>query len=117
MKLYRSRRRQMNPEIEIRRRTRRSFLVGGLAAAAGYAGYRWVGREGEGELPSALRRNLENNERIVGAYFRNSHVAKEYPSEEARVPKVNGDIGMDEGFDPAQWKLQFRNREITLDEI
>ena len=24
---------------------------------------------------------------------------------------------MDEGFDPAQWKLQFRNREITLDEI
>ena len=33
----------MNPQAEMARKTRRSFLVGGIAAAAGYTGYRLIG--------------------------------------------------------------------------
>lgn len=79
----------MNVQAELARKTRRSFLVGGLAAAVGYAGYRWTRNS---EAP--LRKTLEINERLARAYYRTGRLAPEFPVAEARMPKVNGGGGL-----------------------
>jgi DMSO/TMAO reductase YedYZ molybdopterin-dependent catalytic subunit len=107
----------MNVQAEITRKTRRSFLVGGLAAAAGYAGYRWIGgSEPVMGAAGVLRRNLERNEKIAMAYGA-GRMAPEFPVSSARMPKVNGDIGLSEDFDTSQWKLQFEKNSLTMDDI
>lgn len=97
----------MKPQAEIARKTRRSFLVGGLAAAAGYAGYRWT-RNSEAEMGTQrpLRRALEINESLARAYYRSGRLAPEFTVAEARMPKVNGVVRIeDNGFDAAAWEL------------
>jgi DMSO/TMAO reductase YedYZ molybdopterin-dependent catalytic subunit len=110
----------MNVQAEIARKTRRSFLVGGLAAAAGYAGYRWIGgSEPVMGAAGVLRRNLEWNEKVARAYG-TGRPAPEFPVSEARMPKLNGDIGLSNDFDASQWKLQLvtgEKRSVTMDDI
>lgn len=58
--------RPFDPDAAIKRemasRTRRSFLVGGVAAAAAYGFYRWIDRAQEiGQLQTPLRRAEEYN--------------------------------------------------------
>jgi hypothetical protein len=92
---------------DINRRARRTFLIGGAAAIAGYAGYRylWSTPDAAG-IPSAFRRTLEFNEGVSRAYFSPQRLAPEFPRERAAEPRVNGGEGMSEGFDPASWRLQ-----------
>ena len=88
------------------RRTRRSFFVGGIAALAGFAGWRWlVGRRSEDDLPWPLRRTLENNEQLARDYFRARRNAAEFPAARASDPKVNGTEGLSDDFEPAGWRL------------
>jgi DMSO/TMAO reductase YedYZ molybdopterin-dependent catalytic subunit len=110
----------MNVQAEIARKTRRSFLVGGFAAAAGYAGYRWIGSS-EPVMGAAgvLRRNLERNETIASAYG-TGRLAPEFPVSEAGMPKLNGDIGLSSDFDASQWKLQLvvgEKKSLTMEDI
>jgi DMSO/TMAO reductase YedYZ molybdopterin-dependent catalytic subunit len=91
----------------IRRMTRRSFTVGGLATLLGVGGWYWLRtRALEGGLPWPLRRVLEFNETLAQSYFRDARLAPNFPREQAREPRVNGPIGLGKNFDPAQWKLQ-----------
>src|SRR5436309_8534375 len=57
-------------DAELRRRSRRGFIVAGAYAAAGVLGWKWLNsRPREGDVPWPYRRVLEANERIAGALF------------------------------------------------
>jgi DMSO/TMAO reductase YedYZ molybdopterin-dependent catalytic subunit len=109
----------MNAQADIARKTRRSFLVGGLAAAVGYAGYRWIGNSQAVEgTPRPLRKMLETNEKLARAYYGNGRLAPEFAFSKARMPKVNGLIGIDDEFDLSTWKLQVNERApLTIADI
>ncbi len=91
----------------MRRRSRRSFLVGGVAAATGFAGWRWLNHRPEIDgVLSPLRRAHEFNEGATQAYFRESRLAPTFARSLASAPRVNGEEGMPEGFDATRWRLQ-----------
>jgi hypothetical protein len=112
-------------ERQLRRMTRRGFVWGGVAAAAGLAGWQWsVTRVEEGGLPWPLRRVLELNERVARVLSRDSRLSPEFPRSAARMPRVNGSIGLESDVDPADWRLRVigptgegSTRSFTLDEI
>ena len=105
-------------EQQMRRRTRRSFLWGAAAAAAGGGGWRWLAtrREDDG-IPWSLRRALEIDEQLARDYFKGTRLAPTFPREQAREPRVNGDIGLEEEPDLKAWKLHvFGLAEATNEE-
>src|SRR6266851_5328634 len=108
----------MNPEAELARRTRRSFLTGGIAAAVGFAGVRWLGSGPlEQDRPAGLRRTLENNEKVAKTYFKNTHLSTEYPKSAARMPKSNGDEGLGDDLDASAWRLILDGQAIPIEDI
>jgi DMSO/TMAO reductase YedYZ molybdopterin-dependent catalytic subunit len=112
-------------EPRLRRITRRGFALGGAAALAGLAGWRWlVTRSEEGGLPWPFRRALRWNESLARAGFRSSSSAPQFPRGAARVPRVNGRIGIDPTIDPVSWRLRVVGapgeagaRHLRLEEI
>jgi DMSO/TMAO reductase YedYZ molybdopterin-dependent catalytic subunit len=109
----------------LRKLSRRGFFVGGAAALVGVTGWRWVVTRGEeGELPWPLRRVLELDERLARALFRPSRLSPEFSNSKARMPRVNGFIGLDSNLDLSEWRLKVTGsagsrslRSFTLDEI
>ncbi len=105
--------------------TRRGFAWGGVAAMAGLAGWRWlVTRSEEGGLPWPLRRVLELNERVARGFSRDARLSPEFPRAMARMPRVNGSIGLESDLDPADWRLRVvgsagegSTRSFTLDQV
>src|SRR5215469_11526899 len=75
------------------RRTRRSFLVAGIAAAGGYAFYRWVdGSKEIGRQPEPLRKGFEWNHLVSRAVFDERFLAPTYPDSRAAYDlRLNGD--------------------------
>src|SRR5689334_4581576 len=92
---------------ELRRRTRRDFIVAGVAAAAGIGGWKWLtSRPKEDGIPWPLRRALNMNERIAGAYFSPKRLSPTYdPSRITRPARLNGGIGLDQHADFSGWHL------------
>lgn len=89
------------------RLSRRGFAVGGVAALAGFAGWKWlVTRSEEDGLPWPLRRVLRFNEHLAQAAFRTSSKSPEFPRSSAQEPRVNGEIGLDPAIAPAGWRLR-----------
>ena len=87
-------------ERRVRRMTRRGFAWGGAAALSGWAGWRWlVTRSDEDGLPWPLRRVLEWNEQIAQGLSRTSRLSPEFPRAAARMPRVNGSIGLESDLD------------------
>ncbi|MEO6435537.1 MAG: molybdopterin-dependent oxidoreductase [Tepidisphaeraceae bacterium] len=94
-------------DLEMRRRTRRSFFGAAVAAAAGYGGWNWLrSRRQDDGLPWPLRRVLEVNEQIARDYANPSHRAEEHAFGAApENPRINGDLGLDSNLDMATWRL------------
>ena len=94
-------------ERRLRRMTRRGFALGGLAALAGFGGWRWlVTRSEEDGLPWPIRRVLELDERVARGAFRASRLSPEFARSAARMPRVNGSIGLESDLDAAAWRLR-----------
>ena len=108
---------------ELRRRTRRDFIVAGVAAAAGLGGWEWLNsRRKEDGIPWPLRRVLETNERIAGAYFSPRRLSPEYDASRITRPaRLNGGIGLDQHADFSDWRLDIQGAaqpvSLTLDDI
>ncbi len=101
--------------------TRRSFIIGGAAAAFGVLGWRWMSDETKYNL---LRSAFHFNESVAQAFYSPSRLAKEFPAEQVTAARVNGDIGLQSEFDTAAWKLavggiagRTGDLTLTLDEI
>jgi DMSO/TMAO reductase YedYZ molybdopterin-dependent catalytic subunit len=115
-------------EREMRRLSRRGFLWGAAASAAGVGGLRWLAtrREDDG-IPWPLRRAHEINEQLARDYFRGTRLSPSFPRELAREPRVNGSIGLEDDLDAASWRLnvsgladadeQDTDLQLTLDQI
>lgn len=115
-----------DPDLDVARtmrdRSRRSFLMLGLCAAAGLAGWDWLTtRSRVGGVPYPLRRVLEFNEALAERYFEETRLAPTFPRAMAREPRVNGDVGLPPGFDPGPWRLQVLGagepKQLTLEDI
>jgi DMSO/TMAO reductase YedYZ molybdopterin-dependent catalytic subunit len=112
-------------ERRLRRMTRRGFAWGGVAAVAGLAAWRWVVTQSEdGGLPWPLRRVLELNERVARALSRSSRLSPNFSRTAARMPRVNGSIGLESDLDQEAWRLRVvgsagegSSRSFTLDEV
>jgi len=111
-------------ELEMRKRSRRSFLVAGISAAAGITAFNWLRtRPDEGGVPWPLRHVLELNERFSRAYFSGGHLARTFREDLAVMPRENGDVGLNPAFDVHSWSLKVIDEparkayEFTLPDI
>ncbi|HZH31673.1 MAG TPA: molybdopterin-dependent oxidoreductase [Pyrinomonadaceae bacterium] len=92
---------------EMSRRSRRSFLALGIAAAGGLAGWRWLQSSADADgIHATLRAAHEFNARLSEAYFSHARLAPTFARELAREPRVNGRDGLPEDFDASLWRLQ-----------
>ena len=90
-----------------RRHTRRSFVAAGVAVAAGYGFYRWVGDTHSLEMqPAPLRRALQTDAALSRLVFNNRALAPTYPLRRAQTLRVNGVVGLDLDIVSASWRLQ-----------
>jgi DMSO/TMAO reductase YedYZ molybdopterin-dependent catalytic subunit len=109
-------------EKELKRLTRRGFLTMGVAAAAGYAGWKWLRtRPRDGGIEWPLRESLEWNESLARAYFSPARLSPTFrPSDLTRV-RINGRLGLKSEIDLDAWRLRIEGASapasLTLDDI
>lgn len=84
------------------RRSRRTFLIGGVTALAGIFGWRWMPDETKSSL---LTRTFRFNENVSQIFFGNNDLAPEFPKELAGK-RANGMIGLESELAANEWKLQ-----------
>src|SRR5437588_586365 len=81
----------------LRHKTRRDFLIGGVAALGAIGGYEWMrSRKRDAGLAWPERRVLNFNEKLAHGYLGNSHLMPTYSRSEVGSLKPNGDIGLDD---------------------
>src|ERR1700742_4861440 len=86
---------------ESARRTRRSFLVGGVAAAAGFAAWHAIDQSRQvGRLQAGLRNVIDWNAAVSRAVFRERGLSPTYPLSRAAPLRMNGVIGMEQALVP-----------------
>jgi DMSO/TMAO reductase YedYZ molybdopterin-dependent catalytic subunit len=91
----------------LREKTRRGFLVGGLAAVGAVAGYEWITNAStEDDVPWPQRRVLDFNGRLSEAYLDNQHLMPTYSADKVGGVKPNGHYGLEQRLDSDKWKLQ-----------
>jgi hypothetical protein len=92
---------------ESARRTRRSFLVGGVAAAAGYGIVHWINNSAPvGRLQSALRKTQNFDADVNRTVFDERGLSPTYAADRAKPLRLNGTIGMEQELVPESWRLQ-----------
>lgn len=108
---------------ELRRRTRRDFLIAGIAAAGGVGAFEWMTRsKREDDVPWPQRRVLAFNRKLAEGYLSDSHLMPTYSVNQVQHLKPNGDIGLDQPLDAARWALQVQLEDqplvnLTLDDV
>lgn len=100
-------------DFDMSRRTRRSLLTGGIAAAAGAGLWAWIANSPSEEgIPRALRRGLQVNEKLSRGIFNGKRLAPEFPLDQAvKKVRVNEDIGMSDDVDRATWKVKIEGAD------
>ena len=105
-------------------RSRRAFLTMGLGAAACYGSWEWLrSRPKVDGVEWPIRGVLRQNENVAEAYFSDAHLAPAFDASKADPEtRVNGNIGLGDGFDPRQWLLNLKDagggaRQITMSQI
>ena len=92
-------------EREIGRKTRRSFLAGGLAALAGTGAWSWLrSRRPDDEVAWPLRISLRANEQLARDYFSEARLAETFGPGSVEAPRVNGNVGLEDA-PLADWSL------------
>jgi len=103
---------------EVRRLSRRGFVVGGISAIAAYGAWRWIEHAKRiGDVPWPLRRGLEANEKLSEAYFRTSRLSPTFPASAIGNARINGGVGLNANYDVSGWRLNFQGMSLTLDDI
>src|SRR3954470_7030444 len=91
----------------IRKKSRRSFLVGGLAAAGAIGAYEWITHApSDDDVPWPQRRVLDFNGRLSEKYLSDNHLMATYPPEKIGGVKPNGKYGIEQPLVLEKWNLQ-----------
>jgi len=91
----------------LRRKTRRDFLIGGVAALGAIGGYEWIhSAKRDGGLAWPERRVLDLNGKLAESYVSSSHLMPAYSPNQIGWLKPNGDIGMDDDIDANNWEVK-----------
>jgi len=103
---------------DISRRTRRSFITGGIAALAGFGAWEWIRTSvTEDGVQRPLRRAERLDDIVSRALFSETRLAKTFDASEIGEAQVNGDEGLD-GEPAADWKLLVDGANaLSLDQI
>lgn len=109
-------------ERELGRLSRRGFTTMAVAAAAGFAGWKWLRtRPREGDLAWPFRRMLEANERIARAYFSPDRLSPEFRASDVTRARLNGRQGLKSPIDLDAWRLKVEGAssrvELTIDDL
>jgi hypothetical protein len=110
-------------EKELKRLTRRGFLTMGIAAGAGYAGWKWLRtRERIDGVAWPFREVLEGNERIARAYFSPERLSPEFRPPDITRARINGGQGLKSPIDLDGWRLNIEgltpgSLSLTLDDL
>ncbi len=97
---------------QLRRRTRRDFLIAGVASVAAIGGYKWVtSAKQEGGLAWPQRRVLDWNGKLAKGYLSDSHLMPTYSRDQVRWLKPNGAIGLDDPVQEDQWRVNVSGDE------
>jgi DMSO/TMAO reductase YedYZ molybdopterin-dependent catalytic subunit len=112
-------------EQQLRRLTRRSFIVGAGAALAGLGAWRWLTTApAEDGLPWPLRRVLRWNQGLAQRLSSPFHLAPTFPAESVQGPaRINGEIGLAGDVEGTAWQLRIQHegrrpgQAIRLQEI
>ena len=89
------------------KRTRRSFLIGGVGAVAGFEFYRWIDHApGDELLPKPLRKALNFNEHLSRGLFDERGLSPTYDVNESRDLRVNGNYGLKQDLLLDSYRLQ-----------
>jgi DMSO/TMAO reductase YedYZ molybdopterin-dependent catalytic subunit len=95
----------------LRQKTRRDFLIGGVAAVGAIGGYEWMrSTKRDAGLQWPERRVLDFNEKLARAYLSDSHLMPTYSRDEVGWLKPNGDIGLDDDIDNDNWRIKVSNQ-------
>src|SRR6266404_1795791 len=79
-----------SPEQQMRRRTRRGFIRGGVAAAVALLGWKWLRSQPDADgIPWPLRQFHRLNEWVWSGTYSNARLAPEFPAASAGEPKEN----------------------------
>ncbi len=88
-------------------RTRRSFLIGGVATVGAVAGYRWLSHaDAPHQLLKPLRSAMEFNHDVSLALFRDRVLSPTYSEDRAVNMRLNGNFGQDPKMKLNTWRLQ-----------
>jgi DMSO/TMAO reductase YedYZ molybdopterin-dependent catalytic subunit len=99
----------------MRLRTRRSFLVGGVAAAGGILAWKYLfSRALVDGIPYPLRSSFLFNEKLSRAYFDPSRLAKTFPKDQAVNPRANGRIGISEDLSFENYKIMVSQDDASV---
>jgi hypothetical protein len=97
---------RLDPDLEMRRMTRRSFMWAGVAITGGYAGIKWIAtRRTEDGLAYPLRSAFEFTEQVNRDLYNPARLSPTFPRSMAGEPRPNGAEGLGESFDPSDWQL------------
>jgi DMSO/TMAO reductase YedYZ molybdopterin-dependent catalytic subunit len=105
-------------EQEIRRLTRRGFIVGTVAALAGLAAWRWLSMAApEDDLPWPLRRMLRFNQSLAEAVLPPRRLAPTFPDDRVQgLPRVNGSVGLDHKVNSGPWQLRVQHEGRAVEQ-
>ena len=91
---------------EVRRLSRRGFIVAGAATVAAYGAWKWLRlAKREGDVPWPLRRGLETNEKVSEAIFSTRRLSREFPPSAITNARINGGVGLQANYDPDHWRM------------
>jgi len=108
---------------DVSRLSRRGFLTAAVATGAGYGAWKLLTTSQKMDsLQWPLRRVLQLNESVAEGYFRTARLSPTFAASRITRPaRLNGDLGLDPGFDPASWQLHVEGAAkpviLTLDDI
>ncbi|HEV2495091.1 MAG TPA: molybdopterin-dependent oxidoreductase [Terriglobia bacterium] len=112
-----------NKEVRrrMRQKSRRSFLGLGVGLLVGVSAFDWLTtrREIDG-VAWPFRKTLEVNEQLARDYFSAGRSAPAFNPDNVSADRVNGDVGLDDDFNVAEWRLEIQglaseDEPLTLD--
>jgi len=103
---------------KVRNLTRKSFTVGGIVAALLVLVWLWIGHQPKvGGIPWILRTAHELSGRIWIGVFSPNRFPPTKSAPPGAVPRVNGDLGLDDSIDLKKWRLQIYQEDKPVHEL